>query len=245
MWRARASVVTLPVRHLERGEQARRAVALVVVGVALDLPGPQRQHRLGPIERLDLGLLVDLEHDRPLGRGEIQAHDVADLRLERRVGAELERLGPVRLEARSPDPAGPSWGSCHVRCAMPAGAPVGRPVGRRLQREGDDPVAVRAAYVGGWPGRGASARPARPASAYRRRHSLTVMTATPSSAATSPIGRPRPSGARSGPGHRPCSLVGARTTAREDGPVGLATDQCWSRCMSHAADRSRTPHHAC
>jgi hypothetical protein len=42
------------------------------------------------VERLDLGLLVDREHDRPLGRGEAQPDHVADLGLERRIGAELE-----------------------------------------------------------------------------------------------------------------------------------------------------------
>jgi hypothetical protein len=70
------------------------------VGVALDLPGPEGQHRLGPVERLDLGLLVDGEDDRPLGRREVEPDDVADLGDELRIGAPLERLGPVGLEAR-------------------------------------------------------------------------------------------------------------------------------------------------
>ena len=68
-------------------------------------------------------------------------------------------------------------------------------------------------YVGGCPGRGASARPASPAAAYRRRHSLTVMIATPSSAAMPSIGPP--SAERSTIRARVtarCSLVAARTT---------------------------------
>src|SRR5664280_2866810 len=70
-------------------------------------------------------------------------------------------------------------------------------------------------YVGGCPGRGASARPAKPAAAYRRRHSLTVMIATPSSAAIRSIGAP--SAERSTIRARVtarCSLVRARTAAR-------------------------------
>ena len=106
-------------------------------------PRAQRQHRLGPVERLDLGLLVDREDDRPLGRREIQPDDVPDLGLERRVGAELERLDPVRLEARlGPDPLdGRDRGADPGR--HPPSAPVGRPVGRRLERQGDDPIAGR------------------------------------------------------------------------------------------------------
>ncbi len=87
-------------RDVERGAQAGRAVALLVVGPRLDRARAQREHRLGPIEGLDLGLLVDRQDDRPLGRVEIQPDDVADLGLELRVGAELERLDPVRLQAR-------------------------------------------------------------------------------------------------------------------------------------------------
>jgi hypothetical protein len=44
---------------VERGEQRRRAVPLVVVGPPLDLPGAHRQQPLGPVEGLDLRLLVD------------------------------------------------------------------------------------------------------------------------------------------------------------------------------------------
>jgi len=90
---------------LERGEQACGAVPFVVVRVALDLPGLHRQHRLGPVERLNLGLLVDRQDDRPLGRREVEPDHVADLRLELGIGAPLERLGPVGLEAGlQPDP---------------------------------------------------------------------------------------------------------------------------------------------
>jgi len=43
----------------EGGEEVRGAVALVVVGMALDLPWLHRQHRRRSIESLYLGLLID------------------------------------------------------------------------------------------------------------------------------------------------------------------------------------------
>jgi len=64
---------------LERGVQVGGPVALVVVSPSLHLPGTEGQHRLGAGEGLDHGLLVDREHDRALGRVEVQAHDVDDL----------------------------------------------------------------------------------------------------------------------------------------------------------------------
>lgn len=56
-----------PGGHLQCREQAGGAVAAVVVGVALDLPRSQRQHGLGVIEGLDLGLLVGRTARSPLG----------------------------------------------------------------------------------------------------------------------------------------------------------------------------------
>jgi hypothetical protein len=120
----------------------------------LRLPGPHRQHRLGALDRLDFGLLVDARHQGPTRRGEVEADDVAHLVDERRVGRELERLHPVRLEAEgAPDPL-------HGRGGQPAGgghrarAPVrgvrGRGLERAHQQVGDPLVGDRA--------RGAAAR---------------------------------------------------------------------------------------
>ena len=66
--------------------------------VGFDLAGPELEHRLGPIEGLDLGLLIDRQDDRPLGRGEVEPDDVGHLGDELRIAAELERLGLVGLE---------------------------------------------------------------------------------------------------------------------------------------------------
>ena len=91
--------------EVQRGVEARGAGALVVVGRALGHAREHRQDRRGAIQRLDLGLLVDAEHDRALGRVEIQPDDVADLLDELRVLGELPRLLAVRLQPeRLPDP---------------------------------------------------------------------------------------------------------------------------------------------
>src|ERR671915_439297 len=71
---------------IERGVEVRRAVAHVVVGVALGHPRHQRQDRRRAIERLDLRLLVDAHDDRGVGRVEIEPDDVAHLVDEQRVG---------------------------------------------------------------------------------------------------------------------------------------------------------------
>ena len=58
-----------------------------------------RQHRPGPVQGLDLALFIDADHHGVLRRRQVQAHDVADLGLQLRVGGELEPLYPVRLQA--------------------------------------------------------------------------------------------------------------------------------------------------
>ena len=53
---------------VERGEQAGGAMAGVIVGAPLGLPGPHRQQWLGAIQGLDLALLVGAQDHRPVGR---------------------------------------------------------------------------------------------------------------------------------------------------------------------------------
>ena len=79
-----------PVGDVERREQARGAVPDVVMGALLGHARHHRERRLGPGQRLDLRLLVHTEHDRGLGRVEIEADDVVDLLHEQRVVGELE-----------------------------------------------------------------------------------------------------------------------------------------------------------
>jgi hypothetical protein len=76
-----AGVGHFPGRDLQRGEQRGGAVPNVVVGLLLRDPRPNGQDRRGPVQRLDLALLIDAQHDRRLGWVEVEPDDVADLGL--------------------------------------------------------------------------------------------------------------------------------------------------------------------
>ena len=65
--------------HVQRGEQCGRAMALVIVGHGRGAALLERQARLGPVERLDLGLFIDAEHDRAIRRVEVEPDDIGDL----------------------------------------------------------------------------------------------------------------------------------------------------------------------
>ena len=131
-----ARVGHLPGGDLERGEQGGGAVADVVVGGLLGQAWPHRQDRSGPVQGLDLGFLVDRQHHGLLRRVQVEPDDVAYLGLQLRVGGELERLPPPRLQA----PLAPDPGNPHVRDPQLGGQQPARPVRhpqplrRRLQR---------------------------------------------------------------------------------------------------------------
>jgi hypothetical protein len=59
-------------------------MAHVVVGLALGYTGHDRQDRRGPIQGLDLRLLVDAEKNGFLRRMQVQSDDVADLGIQHR-----------------------------------------------------------------------------------------------------------------------------------------------------------------
>lgn len=82
---------------VERREQLRCAVANVAVGAALGHAGHHPQDRLLAVERLDLRLLVDAEHECAVGRRQVEPDDVADLADEQRIAQQLECLRSVRL----------------------------------------------------------------------------------------------------------------------------------------------------
>ena len=91
---------------VERSEQVDSAITHVIRRAALGLAGSHRQHRLTPIEGLNLRLLVHAQHQCLIRRIEIQAHDVAHLLDEQRVLGKLEALDPVRLQPKgTPDAA--------------------------------------------------------------------------------------------------------------------------------------------
>jgi hypothetical protein len=90
---------------VQGGEQVDGAVPDVVMAAPLGDTGDHRQHRRGPLQRLDLRLLVDRE-DRRVRRGrQVQADHIADLVDQQRVGGDLEVFGAPRLQAEGPPDA--------------------------------------------------------------------------------------------------------------------------------------------
>ena len=127
-------------RDLQRREQRGGAVALVVVGGLLGQAGPDRQDRLGAVQRLDLGLLIDAQHDRVARRVQVEADDVADLGLQLGVGGELKRPLPPRLHpVGAPRPGDRRVSDPEMTAEQPRGPVRDRQrLRRRLQRRGDD-----------------------------------------------------------------------------------------------------------
>ena len=90
----------------------------------------------------------------PVGRVEVEPHDIADLGLERRIGAPLEGLGPMGLQTQlGPEPMDRRWGSSRRLGHVPH-APVGRALGWRSEGQRQEPVAVLATVRHRMPGPG-------------------------------------------------------------------------------------------
>ena len=93
------------VENVEGREQGGCAVALVIVRHRLAFAGLERQAWLGAVECLDLGLLVDREHQRVGGRSHVEADDVFELGDEIGIARVFEGSETVRLQlVRLPDP---------------------------------------------------------------------------------------------------------------------------------------------
>ena len=169
---------------VEGGEQAGDAVPGVVVSAPLGHAGHHREHRLGPVQGLDLVLLVHAQDHGLIRRVVVEADDVDDLLHEQRVGAHLEPVDQVRLEAGlAPDP--PDRG---LRQAAAAGHRGPRPV--RRARGSSSRVAVTTSSTlsskidSGRPGRFSSCRPSSRCRTNRPRQRATLCSLVRSSAAT-------------------------------------------------------------
>ena len=82
-----AAADDIAVEDVESREQRCGAVAFVVVRHRPSAAGLHRQPRLGAVERLDLALLIDREHDGMAGRIDVETDDVRDLGDELRVAS--------------------------------------------------------------------------------------------------------------------------------------------------------------
>ena len=150
-------------------------MADIGVGSALGDTRRHRQHRLLPVQRLDLRFLVYTQDDSPVWRGHVQPDDILHLVYKQRIGGQLERLAPVRLQAeRSPDPA--DGGVRQARLGRHAAdRPMGGILRRGVQRSLDhlEPPA-RPITVRGRPGRYSSVSPSIRSFTNRLRHLPTV-----------------------------------------------------------------------
>ena len=84
---------------------------------------------MGPVQGLDLRLLVDAQHHGVVGGMEVKSHDISDLLDEEGVVGELERARQMRLDAKEREPAlhgglGDALGGAHQAHAPVLG--VGR-----------------------------------------------------------------------------------------------------------------------
>jgi hypothetical protein len=165
--------------------QVDRAVALVVVALPLGHPRQQRQDRLGPVERLDLGFLVDTKDRGMIGRVHVQPDQVSNLVDEQRIGGQLEGVeqSGFRPNARQI--------RLTVECDIPAFAAIDR-VDQCVASAGISSrvltmtaSTMSSVTLRGTPGRGSSTSPSRRLATNRARHLPTVASATPNLAATS------------------------------------------------------------
>jgi hypothetical protein len=92
-------------RDVESGKQGGGAMANVVVGHSFDVSKSHGQHRLGPVEGLNLALLIDREHNRVVRRVQIEPHHIAYFFDEERIAGELEVLRAVRLNGKRSEDA--------------------------------------------------------------------------------------------------------------------------------------------
>ena len=147
-------------------------------------------------------LLVDREHDRMLGRVDVQADDVLELGGEVGIVRALEGADAVRLQVvRRPDPLHRAQGDARVSWPSP-GRSSGSPRRAARRRSAPPPGARLASPKGALPGLRVASRnsPSTPASANRRCQRHTAGRPTPARRATSataqPLGRaehdPRP-----------------------------------------------------
>src|SRR5215813_3121352 len=116
--------------HIERSKQRRGAVALVIVGHRRRAALLQRKARLGAIQRLNLALFVDAQHQRSIRWVHVEPDDISHLLFELWIVRYLEPTYQMRLE--------PSFGpdTSHTRGTDPhrgrhrTAAPV-----RRVRRQ--------------------------------------------------------------------------------------------------------------
>ena len=129
----------VPIEDVERGEQSRRAVTFVVVSLSFRQARSQGKNGRGTIQRLELALLIDAQHQRPVGWVQVEAYNVAHLFLKLRIVGQFEAFDTMGLHIMAlPDAVNDCPGYPQVRCKH-AHAPMRAAVPRTsLQRRVED-----------------------------------------------------------------------------------------------------------
>jgi hypothetical protein len=93
-----AKAIDFAVGRIHRDEQGSGAVAFVVVGHGGAASAFQRQAGLGPIQGLNLALLVHAQHQRVFGRIQVQTNDVFQFLGEGGIVADLKMSGRLKID---------------------------------------------------------------------------------------------------------------------------------------------------
>ena len=67
---------------VKSGKEGGGAMANGIVGHSFHITKSHGQHRLGPIESLNLRLLIDTEHDRVVRRVQVEPHHIPDFSMK-------------------------------------------------------------------------------------------------------------------------------------------------------------------
>ncbi len=109
---------------IESGEKCGCAMAEIIARAPFRLTGSHGQQRLAAFECLYLTFLVYAQHQCVLRRSHVKAHHITNLFYKKRIGRELEALGPVRLQTKGlPDAGHPLIGDADFGGHL-AGAPM-------------------------------------------------------------------------------------------------------------------------
>ena len=99
-----ANTDDFPRCDVECRKQRRNAVTKVIVRLPFRNAGSHWEYWLRPVERLDLGFLIDAQHNGAFRRRHIQTDNIAHFLDKERVCRELKRFDAMRLEPkRFPD----------------------------------------------------------------------------------------------------------------------------------------------
>src|SRR5258708_19635060 len=88
-------------RRVQCGEQRRSPMASVIVGHALDVAKPHRQHRLRTFERLNLALFIHAQNHCIFWGIQVQPYNIPYFLYEKWIGRELEMFLSVWLYPES------------------------------------------------------------------------------------------------------------------------------------------------